>query len=239
MTFFERMVVQIIKTGTSILCRIDAPDLEKVPSHGPMILISTHTGSLEVPLLFAHLQPRMVTGWAKIESWNNPLYHWLFNMWGAIPLQRGEADIEALKAAVKAVKQGYIFGMSPEGTRNHTGQLGHGKPGIVLVAALSAAPILPVAHWGGERFGYNLIHFKRTDFHIRVGEPFIINTHGKRITAEMRQEIVDEMMGRLARLLPEEFQGAYRQSDKESEKYLVDFSTGDENLNPIRSIRFY
>lgn len=217
----EWFVYHVIKFGTNVICRIDAPDLDKVSQHGPLIIITNHTGSLEVPLLFVHLQPRKVTGWAKIESWNNPLYHWLFNLWGAIPLQRGEADTGALKKAVAALKQGYIFGMSPEGTRDRTGKLMRGKPGVVLLATLSDAPILPVAHWGGEKFGYNLSHLRRTDFHIRVGKPFRIEANGSKPSGEMRQEIVDQMMYRLAALLPEEFRGEYASLEKANGKYLV------------------
>ena len=35
-----RFISEIIKFGTRILCRIDAPDLYKMPSHGPLIVYS-------------------------------------------------------------------------------------------------------------------------------------------------------------------------------------------------------
>ena len=72
-----RIIVFIMKIGTGILCRIDAPNLETVPMHGPLIVYSNHTGQIEVAVLFAQLQPRRLTGWAKIEAWNNPFLHWL------------------------------------------------------------------------------------------------------------------------------------------------------------------
>jgi hypothetical protein len=55
----------------------------------------------------------------------------------------------------------------------------------------------------------NLKRFKRTDFHIRVGESFILDTGGTEVTGEMRQQIVDEMMFQLAALLPEVYRGEY------------------------------
>ncbi|MBK9209380.1 MAG: hypothetical protein IPL71_14180 [Anaerolineales bacterium] len=48
----------IIRVYTRITCRIDAPDLHKFPMHGPLIVIANHTGQIEVPMFFAHLQPR-------------------------------------------------------------------------------------------------------------------------------------------------------------------------------------
>lgn len=203
-----RFVVWVVKAGTSILCRIDAPDLDKLPMKGPLIAIANHTGQIEVAVLFGHLQPRPLTGWAKVESWDNVFLRWLFDLWGMIPVRRGEGDTSALRKAVHALKRGYIFGIAPEGTRNKTGRLKRAHPGAAMLAIYSGAPIVPVAHWGGEIFLKNLARFKRTDFHLRVGEPFCLR-NGLKMTRENRQQIADEMMYRLAELLPPEYRGEY------------------------------
>jgi 1-acyl-sn-glycerol-3-phosphate acyltransferase len=204
-----KIISQIVKIGTSILCRIDAPDLHKVPMRGPLIAYSNHTGQIEVAVLFGHLQPRPITGWAKMEAWDNAFLHWLFNLWGLIPVRRGEADTTALRKAVAALDDGFIFGIAPEGTRNITGRLKRAHPGAVLLAVRSGAPLLPICHWGGENFLHNLAHLRRTEFHIRVGSPVCLNVDGVRMTREVRQQIVDEMMFRLAELLPPEYRGEY------------------------------
>jgi 1-acyl-sn-glycerol-3-phosphate acyltransferase len=211
----------IIRVYTRITCRIDASDLQKVPMQGPLIAISNHTGQIEVPLVFAHLQPRRLTGWAKIESWDNKFLNWVFGVWGMIPVRRGEADMHALKAAIRALEKGYIFGVAPEGTRNYNGILKRGLPGAVTLALHTGAPVIPIAHWGGENFMKNLKRFKRTDFHIRVGEPFKVETQGVKVTSEIRQQIVDEMMYEIAKLLPEEYRGAYADLSKATGKFLV------------------
>jgi 1-acyl-sn-glycerol-3-phosphate acyltransferase len=210
----------LIRVGLSVLCRIDAPNLDKMPKRGPIIAFSNHTGQLEVPVMFAWLQPRPVTGWAKIETWEKPFLRWLFDMWGAIPVRRGEADMTALRAALQKLEQGYIFGVAPEGTRNKSGKLLRAHPGAVLLACHSKAPIIPVAHWGGERFTSNLKRLRRTDFHIRVGRPFTLRTSGERITRDQRQQIVDEMMYQLSALLPEDYRGEYSDMSKATTTYL-------------------
>jgi 1-acyl-sn-glycerol-3-phosphate acyltransferase len=211
----------VIRIYTRITCRIDAPDLQqKVPMQGPLIVITNHTGQIEVPLLFAHLQPRKMTGWAKIETWDNWLLNWVFNLWEIIPVRRGEADMNALKRALRALEDGYIFGIAPEGTRNKTGRLRRALPGTVIVALRSGATILPIAHWGGEKYLSNLKRLKRTDFHMRVGEPFRIDANGVKVTGEVRQQIVDEMMYRLASLLPEEYRGEYSDLSRATGKYF-------------------
>jgi 1-acyl-sn-glycerol-3-phosphate acyltransferase len=210
----------IIRVYTRITCRIDAPTLQTFPKHGPLIAIANHTGQIEVPLLFAHLQPRKITGWAKGEAWDNLFLRWVFNTWGIIPVRRGEADMSALKLALKALAEGKIFGLAPEGTRNKTGKLIRAMPGTVIIALHSGAPIIPIAHWGGENYLSNLKRFKRTDFHIRLGEPFRLNVEGVKVTGEVRQQIVDEMMYQLAALLPEEYRGEYADMSKATEKYI-------------------
>jgi 1-acyl-sn-glycerol-3-phosphate acyltransferase len=80
---------------------------------------------------------------------------------------------------------------------------------------------MPLAHWGGENFLKNLPRFKRTDFHIRVGEPFRLKLEGVKVTREIRQQIADEMMIRLAELMPPAYHGAYEQMIK-NEKTLTE-----------------
>lgn len=199
----------LVKFGTEILCRVDAPDIETVPQKGPLIVISNHTGQLEVAVFFGQLATRPITGWAKMEAWDNAFLSWLFTLWGLIPVRRGEGDTSALRKALKALEDGYIFGIAPEGTRNRTGRLIRAQPGAAMLAVHSGAPVLPVVHWGGENFLRNLPRFKRTDFHIRVGEPFKLNLVGAKVNRETRQRIADEMMIRIARLMPPEYRGEY------------------------------
>jgi len=202
--------------------RIDAPGgLENVPQQGPLILITNHTGQVEVPVFANLLQPRKITGWGKAEAFDNLFLRWVFSAWDIIPVHRGEADMTALKSALRRLAEGRIFGVAPEGTRNKTGILKRGLPGAAILAIKSGAPVLPIAHWGGEVFLRNLKGFKRTDFHIRVGKPFLVKTEG-RITGEMRQEIVDEMMYEIAKLMPAEYRGEYSDLSKATGKYVTE-----------------
>ncbi len=210
----------IVRVYTRITCRIDGDGLKSFPAQGPLIAIANHTGQIEVPLIFAHLYPRRVTGWAKVEAWDNWFLNWIFGVWGIIPVRRGEADMKALKAALNALKEGKILGIAPEGTRNKTGKLIRAMPGTVIVALHSGAPIIPIAHWGGEVYLKNLKRLKRTDFHIRVGEPFTLNVDGIKMTSEIRQQIADEMMYELAKLLPNEYRGEYSDLSKAKQTYI-------------------
>ncbi|GAB4484778.1 MAG: lysophospholipid acyltransferase family protein [Anaerolineales bacterium] len=208
------------KLGLEVMCRIHKENWDSIPSQGPLITYANHTGMVEAPLIFTQLMPRPATALAKIETWDNWFLGWVFTLWEIIPIRRGEADMEALRAALDALKQGKFLGISPEGTRNRTGQLLRAHGGAALLALKSGSPLLPIAHWGGEDFLKNLKRFKRTDFYIRVGKPFVLDAGGERVTNEIRQQMTDEMMYQLAKLLPEYYRGEYADLEKATEKYI-------------------
>jgi 1-acyl-sn-glycerol-3-phosphate acyltransferase len=216
----QSFVAWVIRRGTNVLCRIERDELAQVPSDGPLILAVNHIGSLEVPLLLAHLHPRPMIGLAKIETWDNKFMGWLFDLWESIPIRRGMADVDALRSCLTSLSARDILVIAPEGTRSYDGKLLSGRPGIVLVGLHSGATILPVAHWGAEKFSKNIKHLKRTDFHIRVGKPFRLDAHGERVTAKTRQAIVDEIMCQIADLMPEEYRGKYKDCFPSPERYL-------------------
>jgi len=217
---FRMLTIFLARTGLELMCRIDKSDLKKIPARGPLIVYSNHTGQLEVPLMFTELQPRPVTGIAKVETWDGWFLRWIFNLWGAIPIRRGEADMRAMRKALTALEEGYILGIAPEGTRSKTGALIKAHPGIISLALHSGAPLVPLAHWGGENFLPNLKRLKRTDFHIRVGEPFVLDLGGETATKETRQRMVDEMMYKLAILLPEKYRGEYSDLSRATTDFL-------------------
>lgn len=208
------------RLGLEVMCRVDKSTLHKVPKTGPLIAYSNHTGSIEVPILFTELLPRPVTGLAKVETWDGWFLNFVFNQWEIIPIHRGEADMSAMRKSLDALSKGYILGIAPEGTRNKTGAMIKAQPGITMLALHSKAPLLPIANWGGENFLKNLKKGKRTNFTIRVGEPYKINTHGERVTAELRQHIADEMMYKVAALLPEKYRGIYADLENATDTYL-------------------
>jgi len=208
------------RLGLEVLCRVDKSDLHKVPQKGPVIVYSNHAGSIEVPLIFTELLPRPMTGIAKVETWDGWFLRFIFTQWNLIPIHRGEADMVAMRKSLEALEQGYILGIAPEGTRNKTGAMIKAQPGIVMLAMHSGATLIPIGNWGGENFLKNLKKLKRTDFVMRVGEPFKINAHGERVTSEIRQKIADEMMYKLAALLPAPYRGVYGDLENATEKYL-------------------
>ncbi len=213
-------VTNTIKGITQLLCRIESAPFKQVPLEGPLILVCNHINFLEVPLMYSHLQPRPITGFAKAETWDSRWLGPLFDLWGAIPLHRGEADTAALRTGLQALKAGKIVVITPEGTRSGDGRLRKGHPGIVTLALHSGAPLLPLVYYGSEAFQHNIRRLRRTDFHIRTGRLFVVDSPSLPVTRLTRQQITDEIMYQLAALLPPEYRGAYSDLSAASQNYL-------------------
>jgi len=216
----ERVVNGIVHGLTGLLCAGDASELVRVPQHGPLILIVNHVNFLEIPILHKHLVPRRVAAFAKIESWRNPLVKGLFDLWGAIPVRRGEADPVAFRRGLAALASGMILAITPEGTRSHDGRLQYGHSGIVPLALRSGAPLLPVAVYGTESFWSRLRRLRRTKYGVAVGDPFTIDTGGEKVRRRERQQIADEVMFQLAAILPPRYRGVYADFTEATDRFL-------------------
>jgi 1-acyl-sn-glycerol-3-phosphate acyltransferase len=221
MTFSQRFVVGTLKGITSLICRIDDAELAKVPSEGPLIIYVNHVNILEIPIIYTHLQPRRVHGMLLAERWKIPVLRWALDVTETIPLHRGEADIAAVHKGLEVLEKGEMLIIAPEGTRSHDGQLGPAHPGVVLLALHSRVQLIPVAFYGAENYQKNLSRLKRTDFHIRVGRPFILDNKVEKVTHQVREKMMEEMMCQMASLLPSEYRGQYADLSSASTNYLA------------------
>jgi len=217
-----RAVNWVLRRVFETVCRIDRSEIHKIPARGPLILVANHIHLVEVPVFLPQLDPRDVIGLAKRESWKNPLYNFLFNQWEAIPIDRGVVDREAFRRMLEVLEQGKILAVYPEGTRSRDGRLLQGKAGIVALAQKSGAPMLPIGFHGYENFASNLKRLRRTDFHIKIGKPFKLNSGAEALLRGSRQEVTDEIMCKIAELLPERYRGYYEGACTGTYQYLVD-----------------
>jgi 1-acyl-sn-glycerol-3-phosphate acyltransferase len=230
----EWIVTYGCKLGLKMLFRIDASEMKKIRAEGPLIVYTNHRSLVEGPLVYTFLKPRKkVTGLSKVENWKNPFMGFVFTLFGIIPLHRETNDMESMRAVLAALKDGFILGLAPEGTRSKTGRMQKAHEGVAFLALRSGSPLQPLANWddrplAGERGlpdeaplrkgGFPL---RRPVFDIRVGRAFRLDAKGRRVTREILQEMTDEIMYQLAKLLPEKFRGVYSDLGKATEKWLA------------------
>lgn len=192
-----------------LLSRASAEGLENLPPHGPYLLISNHMSMADIPLGYAYLGGEDKAGWVA-EKWRyNPLLWPILRLGRGIFIRRGEVDRAALEAAANWLAQGKIFALAPEGTRSRTGQLQRGKTGAAYLAQLAQVPIVPAAVIGTDRTFEHLLRLRRPELLFRVGKPFRLPPlNPNERSAELRRQ-TDEIMCRIAALLPPRYWGAY------------------------------
>ena len=215
-SFSHRLVTGIIGLLLNIICDIDDAMLEKVPASGPLILVTNHVNFLDAPVIYTHMMPRRITALVKEETWANPILGYLFSLWGGIAIRRGEMDLKAFRKAKQALVLGYILIIAPEGTRSGNGVLQKGYSGTSVLAAHTQAPMIPLALIGCEAFWHNIRRLKRTKITIKVGEPFNIRSATRQPDRGLREQITNDIMCRIAALLPESQRGPYRSCPSQS-----------------------
>lgn len=173
----------MIRRLYKICFRIKIEGLENVPKDGAFVVCANHKSLLDPPLLAVCL-PINLRFMAKEELFDNKLFGALIRALGAFPVKRGAGDLGAMRAAIKALKDGERLVIFPEGARSPKEHMHKGKSGAVLIAAKSSVNILPVGICGKYRlFG------KIT---VRIGKMIELDEYyGKKNGSEILQGITD------------------------------------------------
>jgi 1-acyl-sn-glycerol-3-phosphate acyltransferase len=174
-----------------------------VPKKGPYFLVSNHLAWTDVPLVPAYLSTPVVY-LAKEELFLGRL-GWLVRLLGAIPVKRGEADRQLLRASNDLLKRGRVLVIFPEGHRSDNHQLIHAHAGMGMIALRAGVPVVPVAVCGSEHAWKRF----RPRITIAYGEPMDLKPKGAKITKDDIQEATETVMRRIASLLPPAYRGVY------------------------------
>jgi 1-acyl-sn-glycerol-3-phosphate acyltransferase len=176
---------------------------KNVPQTGPLIIASNHLHWTDVPLVPAYLS-RQVVYLAKEELFMGRI-GWLVRFLGAIPVKRGEADRQLLRASNELLKRGKALVIFPEGHRSDNHQLIPAHAGMGMIALRAGVPVVPVAVCGSEHV------FKkfRPRITISYGEPLVLRPKGAKITKEDIQEATETVMRHIAAMLPPAYRGVY------------------------------
>ncbi len=217
--FFQRLANQVLRFLMLILLDYEIEGLENLPQEGPVITAQNHMIFVDTVVGAAFIR-RQVVGMSKVENYRNPLVALLFRLYGTFPVRRGEVDRMALRAALKVLKEGKVLMAAPEGTRSKTNTLQKGKDGLSYIAVRAGAPIVPIAIWGQEYFWEQLRRLRRTKVKMVMGQPFIFDPGEGKLTREQLSQMTDEMMYRLASLLPPEYRGHYSDLSAATEEHL-------------------
>jgi 1-acyl-sn-glycerol-3-phosphate acyltransferase len=206
--FFKSVVRGLLR----VLTHYKVEGEQNLPAGGPLLLVFNHLAWWDAPVAMATLPWRM-TAMALKDLQRVPLTGQVLSLSGAIWVDRGRYDREALRQALAVLKGGGVLGIAPEGRMSVTGALERGKTGPVFIARKADVPILPVGLAGTETFLTEWGHLRRPHLTVNIGPVFRLpeaGGHGSR--KEQHQADADFIMERLAELIPPEYRCVYAHS---------------------------
>ncbi len=191
------------------LTRTEFLGTENIPTSGGVIVATNHMSRLDIPVLLVNPVRDDITALIADKYKRYSLFAWFSRVAGGIWLDREKADFTAFRVAADVLKSGRALGIAPEGTRSNTSQLLEGKPGAILLAVRTGVPIVPVGIAGSEDAVKKLLSLRRPKMVARFGEPFTVPPLQRENRDEQLKQATDEIMCRIAMLLPEQYWGFY------------------------------
>lgn len=200
-----RFIKTTFQYPVSWLARLHVRGRQHVPREGGVLLAVNHFSWAD-PVLVGAAIDRPAFYLAKEAVFRNPIAAQFFLAMGQIKVNRETGGNEdAIQTAVRALKEGLVIGVFPEGTRSRPGEVKRGRTGIARIAALSGVPVVPVAidtqgFWPRGRKLPRL----GDKVYVNVGEPMRLGiTSADAEDKQRMRDATDDIMERIAQLLRE------------------------------------
>lgn len=182
---FQALAIPIVNVYDHLKYNYHVIGREKVPDGG-CVLVANHTQWADPVLVGTALGNQYpLVAMAKKELFQIKLLGPLISALGAFPVDRGTADIGAIKTSLKAVKEGKKLLIFPEGgTKHKVGD--EAKVGAAMIAARTGAPIVPIYISENKKF--------RSKVYVVFGDAYIPE---KTKSKDGYRAIADDMMRRI------------------------------------------
>jgi len=200
-----RVCYPIVRLGFALFSRRQVIGRENVPREGPLLVACNHMTNFDPPLLSISLG-RYLTFMAKEELFRSPLAAFFLSRLGSFSVRRGRIDRQAMRLAEKVLANGGALVVFPEGQRSRSSQLRQAFSGAAAIAQRYGVPILPVGITGTEQVGSVRHLLRRPRVTVTIGPTFRLPAVRGR---SQRAESTEQIMRRIAGVLPREYRGVY------------------------------
>jgi 1-acyl-sn-glycerol-3-phosphate acyltransferase len=134
----------VIRAYCAIQHRLRVVGPVLLPEQGPAILIANHTCMIDHLVLQSGC-PRVLGFMIAREYYEWPPIHWICSWIGCIPVNRNGQDLSAIRAGLRAIEEGRVVPIFPEGkiTPKSGRELGEIRPGAAFLAIRAGVPVIP------------------------------------------------------------------------------------------------
>jgi len=122
----------------------------KLPKSGSAILVCNHTSALDPHLIQSPCR-RLITWMMAKEFYDLWYLKPVFEQLGVIPVTRSGRDTSATRAAMRALKNGQLVGLFPEGRIENSREFFPFQTGVALMAMKTGVPVYPAFLDGTQR----------------------------------------------------------------------------------------
>jgi len=217
----ERLVVavgkKVVNRCVNKNANIKAYDMENLEGiNKPTIFICNHLSNSDGLILNKLLKEQDLTFVAGVKLSNNPITKIGIHMIKTIPIKPNSADKDAMTKIINSIKHGNNILIFPEGTRSRVGSMIKAKKGILLIAKLTKATIIPLGLWGTEQLlpiseDMSKEKFQPADVHLKIGKPITLPSREKDESKTAYEDrAINYLMKNIAELLPEKYRGEYK-----------------------------
>lgn len=142
---FYNFVIKVFKGFCNIFFKYKVVGVENIPKEGNVIIAANHKSNLDPIFIAAAIENRQVAAIAKKELFNFKPLGYILDKLNVIPINRDKPDISTIKNILKAIKNGYVLGIFPEGTRIKGPGFGEAKAGLSVFAVKGKAVVVPIS----------------------------------------------------------------------------------------------
>lgn len=201
----------IIRSVVRLIARVDISGYENLPATGAYVIATNHLGILDSAMLYLAID-RWDVFIPVAEKWEKIwLFRFLAKYFNLIFINRFEPDLKAMRKIIGLMEAGNILVIAPEGTRSRVGSMIEGRPGVSYLASKLNRPIVPVGLAGTEDkvILSNLKRLKRSHIVVKAGPAFTLPELPRKDRDAALKVYTDEIMCRIAALIPEKYHGVY------------------------------
>ncbi len=205
---FTRFIVRLLVRA---LVRLEVVGRENIPTSGNFVIAANHLGLVDGLLPFVIVDNNNLVVLVG-EKWEQVgILRWLGKRLNFIFVDRFNPDLKAIRKVISRMKGGEVLVITPEGTRSKVGYLIEGRPGVSYLAAKIGVPILPVGITGSfdPIFFGQLKRLKRPHVTVTIGPSFTLPPTRHQDRQASLQKDTEEIMCRIASLMPPEYRGFY------------------------------
>jgi len=207
----DHPLLSTIRCLVHTLTKFKVVNPHHIPETGGVLITTNHLSRLDTPLLLAITDRDDLVAIVAKKYKEKPFFKWVLEKVGSMVwMDREKTDFSAIRDALDFLRHGAVVGIAPEGTRSRDSQgLLKGKQGAALMAARADVPIVPVGIVGSEEIYSHWVRLRRPPITVQVGKPYTLPEFDIEDRQGWLTRCTDEIMCRIAALLPLEYRGYY------------------------------